>query len=626
MDGALHAAAPCTPSAGVPPRAEDALPDADGSPLPTPPRVSRLYTGLGDAGTPTDGGSDTAVHAGPCRTPPKSEHAPAAALCQTPGMAFATRSMRSQALSATAPRSVGRSLQKLRASRPNTHVPARRVRRYEDDWEGREDAARDLAEPPATLRAPGPHYAAAQDTPIDPCIAMPPPDIPRRDNNAPAGKEKTHPPPPLRSPLLAIGNHTPDTAARHPPACALGAAQSDEKNADYFPAMMAEARRQQLARFTPPARPGQRSSMKETIFRGCKFIKVRRAGEGGFSTVWQVRGPTSVAALVPGGSDMDGVRMEEMEEEKQGFFAMKQVSLKRLEQQSRDELVQEAQLLEQLALKPGNERYILRYFGHRLSKDTLKILLELGDMDFSHVLKTQAPLSRAQIVDYWRQMLEAVHFIHEVGNLVHTDLKPANFLVVKDRLKLIDFGIAQKIPLGTIHISRDAIVGTPNYMAPEAIKMAKAHGRRVYKAGKASDVWSLGCILYQMVYGRPPFDRLPPDRKLEAIMDRGHTIAFPPHRVLDDPSSEPVDADLLASMKASLQYDADARACLEDLLHHPLVQPHLAESVQVSRQTLRELVKRLRVHALQGELTEANAVERADILFANLRAGAARRA
>ena len=314
-----------------------------------------------------------------------------------------------------------------------------------------------------------------------------------------------------------------------------------------------------------------------TQFRGCRFLKVQRAGEGGFSTVWQVRGPTAIPAAEQGG---EVVRMEEVDESRQGYFAMKQVSLRRLEPESRDELIQEAQLLEQLAQQPGHERYILRYFGHRLNKDTLKIvrgeraltqLLELGEMDFSSVLKAHGPLTHAQICVYWRQMLEAVHFVHEKGNLVHTDLKPANFLLVRERLKLIDFGIAQKIPLGTIHISRDAIVGTPNYMAPEAIKIAKAHGRRVYKAGKASDVWSLGCILYQMVYGRPPFDRVAADRKLETIMDRGHVIAFPPHRVLDDPASERVDPCLLATLQATLRYDAAARATIPELLRDPLL-------------------------------------------------------
>ena len=344
--------------------------------------------------------------------------------------------------------------------------------------------------------------------------------------------------------------------------------------------------------------------------------------------MWQVHGPTEVPAAGPTGE----VYMEPMDEAHRGYFAMKQVSLRRLEQQSRDELVQEAQLLDQLAMKPGNERYILRYFGHRLSRDTLKICLELGDMDFSQLLKQHAPLPRERICEYWRQMLEAVHFIHEKGNLVHTDLKPANFLVAKGRLKLIDFGIAQKIPLGTVHISRDAIVGTPNYMAPEAIKMAKKHGRRVYKAGKASDVWSLGCILYQMVYSRPPFDRLPADRKLETITDPAHVIPLPPHRVLEDPASEPVDIVLRDTLRATLTYDATERARIPELLDGPLLNEHLQDSVVVSRATLRDLVARLRMHATQGELTAENVTVCADVcrkkkiltqrLFENLRASA----
>ena len=239
-------------------------------------------------------------------------------------------------------------------------------------------------------------------------------------------------------------------------------------------------------------------------------------------------------------------------------------------------------------------------------------------MDFSHILKAQAPLSRVQICEYWQQMLEAVHFIHEKGNLVHTDLKPANFLMAKGRLKLIDFGIAQKFPIGTIHISREAIIGKPNYMAPEAIKIAKAHGRRVYKAGKASDVWSLGCILYQMVYGRPPFDRLSGEKKLEAIMDPAHDIPFPPHRVLDDPTSEPVDAPMLEALTTSLRYDAQTRAQIPALLGSELFHHHLGETVTISRKTLRALVVRLQQHAIQGELTDTNAIQRADVRPARL--------
>ncbi|PKI85042.1 Mps1p [Malassezia vespertilionis] len=569
---------------GTPPRAAHGVPlltaDPDGSPLPTPPRVSHVYNNPEkDPSTPIQ--QDNTLR--PSQA--KSEFV-------TPGLTLGARTLRSSVSAAAGQRSVGGSLRKFRSTvrAGNAHIPARRVVRYEEE----EDATVEDRKPDATSP-----FLAEQS----------------KENEAPAMPPSRSAPPQNIQPIARMPSAVKESV-RHPSASSLsesiGSPDLDDKNTDYLERMREEAIRQQRTSFVPPGRAGQKSSAKETMFRGCKFLKLRRAGEGGFSTVWQVRGPTAIPV-----SGAHEIRMEEVSETNQAYFAMKQVSLKRLEPESREELVQEAQLMEQLASRPGNERYILRYFGHRLNRDSLKILLELGEMDFSHLLKSQGPLTHTQICDYWREMLEAVHFIHEQGNLVHTDLKPANFLLVRDRLKLIDFGIAQKIPLGTIHISREAIVGTPNYMAPEAIKMAKAHGRHVYKAGKASDVWSLGCILYQMVYGRPPFDRLPPDRKLEAIIDPQHKIPFPPHRALDDPNSEAVDAELLATMQATLQYHTAERAQIPQLLHDPLISP-CNETVTISRKTLRDLVMRLCAHTLQGELTEENAVARADVLFYNL--------
>lgn len=79
-------------------------------------------------------------------------------------------------------------------------------------------------------------------------------------------------------------------------------------------------------------------------------------------------------------------------------------------------------------------------------------------------------------------MLEAVHAVH-AENVVHTDLKPANFVLVKGRLKIIDFGIAKAIANDTVNIQREQQVsipsthlvlilqiGTVNYMSPEAIQ------------------------------------------------------------------------------------------------------------------------------------------------------------
>lgn len=66
------------------------------------------------------------------------------------------------------------------------------------------------------------------------------------------------------------------------------------------------------------------------------------------------------------------------------------------------------------------------------------------------------------------QMLSAVQVIHDEA-VVHSDLKPANFVLVKGRLKLIDFGISKAIAGDTTNIGRDQQIGTANYMPPEAL-------------------------------------------------------------------------------------------------------------------------------------------------------------
>ncbi|CAM9580707.1 unnamed protein product, partial [Phaeothamnion confervicola] len=173
----------------------------------------------------------------------------------------------------------------------------------------------------------------------------------------------------------------------------------------------------------------------------------------------------------------------------------------------------------------------------------------------------------------WQQMLEAVRALHE-QRIVHGDLKPANFVFVRGRLKLIDFGIAKAISNDTTNISRESQVGTLNYMCPEAIldtgkgAVDPATGRRgpLMKLGRAGDVWSLGCILFQMAHGSPPFAHLRFVQKLQAIVDKNHPI---PYGRVADPA-------LLNSMRRCLQRDPAARAPIDGdggLLSHPYLNP-----------------------------------------------------
>lgn len=276
--------------------------------------------------------------------------------------------------------------------------------------------------------------------------------------------------------------------------------------------------------------------------------------------------------------------------------AMKKVNLRHLDESTIQGYLNEINLLK--SFRSEAAPHIIRLIDYEVAPgDQLFMLMEYGEADLSKLLRSKRAASAggidANFIRYmWQQMLRAVRTVH-AAKIVHCDLKPANFLLVGGTLKLIDFGISKAIMNDTTNIVRENQVGTVNYMSPEALQESnspteEARGR--IKIGRASDVWSLGCILYEMVYGRPPFAAFSLIQRLQKILDPAYEIDFAPlTAALSDPFLLPV-------IQGCLLRNSKRRLTLEQLLTHPFLVPQAAvptpgpDAAIVTRQQLGELI------------------------------------
>ena len=111
---------------------------------------------------------------------------------------------------------------------------------------------------------------------------------------------------------------------------------------------------------------------------------------------------------------------------------------------------------------------------------------------------------------YMSQVLHGLLYLHEQG-VIHRDIKGANILTTKQGLvKLADFGVATRT--NTFHES--SVVGTPYWMAPEVIELSGAT--------TASDIWSLGCTVIELLDGKPPYHKLQAMHALFRIVNDDH--------------------------------------------------------------------------------------------------------
>jgi len=161
-----------------------------------------------------------------------------------------------------------------------------------------------------------------------------------------------------------------------------------------------------------------------------------------------------------------------------------------------DDAVKEGQLLAQL-----KHPYIVRYRESFTESGWLCILMdfcECGDLgkQIAEAKKRQQAIAEDRVLRWFVQAILALKYIHD-KHILHRDLKPTNFFLAKnDSLKMGDFGIAKTLA-NTVAFARTQI-GTPYYLSPELCQEQQY--------AWPSDVWAMGCILFEMCALKVPFD------------------------------------------------------------------------------------------------------------------------
>ncbi|KAI6248028.1 Cytokinesis protein sepH [Erysiphe necator] len=164
-------------------------------------------------------------------------------------------------------------------------------------------------------------------------------------------------------------------------------------------------------------------------------------------------------------------------------------------------------------LKNLNHDNIVKYLGFVKSSDCLNIILEYCENGSLHsICKSYGKFPENLVGVYMGQVLLGLQYLHDQG-VIHRDIKGANILTTKDgKVKLADFGVSTSTLAGADKEAQ--VVGTPYWMAPEIIQLSGAT--------PASDIWSLGCTVIELLEGKPPYYKLAPMPALFAIVNDDH--------------------------------------------------------------------------------------------------------
>uniref|UniRef100_A0A0N5ATB4 Serine/threonine-protein kinase PLK n=1 Tax=Syphacia muris TaxID=451379 RepID=A0A0N5ATB4_9BILA len=259
----------------------------------------------------------------------------------------------------------------------------------------------------------------------------------------------------------------------------------------------------------------------------CRYSVISYLGKGGFARCY--------AAVNWAGSNKE--------------VALKVISKARLTKQSHLEKMRKEIAIHEKLSHPN----IVKLYNYFEDVTNVYMVLELCN---NNTLLHQIQYAKEQRLHestarvYLQQIVDAVIYLHETAGILHRDLKPGNVLINEyDQVKLGDFGLAMRIvdmPLASL-----SVCGTPNYISPQVLNRG-GHS-------KESEAWSLGCILYCMLVGKPPFETDLLEKTYKRI---AHCDYYFPHNIY----VSKVAQDLIAKL---LTVDPQARLKVIHMKRHP---------------------------------------------------------
>ncbi|KAG8437009.1 hypothetical protein GDO86_007915 [Hymenochirus boettgeri] len=220
----------------------------------------------------------------------------------------------------------------------------------------------------------------------------------------------------------------------------------------------------------PPRSPQQPCKLVTDPLTGRSYTKGRLLGKGGFARCYEMAEVGTSKA-----------------------YAVKVIPHSRVAKpHQKEKIVNEIELHREL-----HHKHVVKFSHHFEDSENIYIFLEIcSRKSLAHIWKARHTLLEPEVRYYLKQIISGLKYLHLKG-ILHRDLKLGNFFINDSmELKVGDFGLAAR--LEPPEQRKKTICGTPNYLAPEVL-YRQGHGPE-------SDIWSLGCVMYTLLCGTPPFE------------------------------------------------------------------------------------------------------------------------